>query len=263
MFAPTIPTGGYTGWTFLQKTTARQQALLNKSPEIARDIEYFKENIGKVRTAEDLVNDRRLLSVALTAFGLEADVNSKAFIRKVLADGTQKGTALANRLADKRYFEFSQAFGFADGSGPNMRVPSFINRTIAAYQTRKWEASVGQADNNMRLSLNAQRELAGIAASSSSDNTKWLRVLGSPPLRSVFQGAFGLPSSFASVDLDTQMTTMRKRSQQIFGGSDLGQFKDPAQVEKLIRLFLVRSDASASQTSSAAMALGLFQARLR
>lgn len=262
MFSAIIPTGGYTGWTFLQKTGSRQQALLNKSPEITRDIDYFKARIGKVRTADDLVNDRRLLSVALTAYGLEVDINNKAFLRKVLADGTEKDSALANRLADKRYLEFSKAFGFGDGATPNTQVPSFVDKIVSAFQAHKWETAVGQTDNNMRLALNAQRELARIAESRSTDDTKWLTVLGSPPLRSVFQGALGLPPSFASVDLDTQMTTMRKRSRQVFGGAELDQFKDPVQTEKLVRLFLVRSSASATQTSSAAMALGIFQARL-
>lgn len=262
MFAAIIPMSGYTGWAFLQKTATRQQALLNKSPELARDIDYFKAKIGKVRTADDLVNDRRLLSVALTAHGLESDINNKAFIRKILADGTQAETALANRLADKRYRAFSKAFGFGDGALPNTQAPSFVEKTITAYQNRMWEAAVGQTDNNMRLALNARRELATLAESGSTDDTKWLTVLGSPPLRSVFQGAFGLPSSFASVDLDTQMATMRKRSAQNFGGSELGQFKDPAQVEKLVRLFLVRAEASTAQASPAAMALGLFRARL-
>ncbi len=261
MFSAVIPMGGYTGWTFLQKTASRQQTVLNKSPEMARDVDYFRSRIGKIRTADDLINDRRLLSVALTAFGLENDLNNKAFIRRVLSDGTQKETALSNRLADKRYLEFSKAFGFGDNAIPNTVLPSFVEQTISAYQTRKWEAAVGQSDNDMRLALNAQRELASLGGGGQTDDTKWLTVLGSPPLRSVFQGAFGLPPSFSSVDLDTQMATMRKRSAQLFGGSEITQFRDPAQVQKLIRLFLVRSQAAASTTSSAAMALGLFQAR--
>lgn len=260
MFAPIIPVGGYSGWAFLQKTASRQQAILNKSPEIARDIDYFRARIGQVRTAEDLVNDRRLRSMALAAFGLEGDIDNKAFIRRILADGTQKESALANRLADKRYLEFSRTFNL-DSVTPNTANPAFADRIVAAYQTRQWEAAVGRSDNDMRLALNAQRELAVISAADSTNDTKWLKVLGSPPLRSVFQGAFGLPSSFASVDLDTQMATLRKRCRQATGDSELSQFQDAARIEKLVKLFLVRSQVSASQTSSAAMALGVLQAR--
>jgi hypothetical protein len=258
MYAPIIPLAGYPGWTFLQKTAARQKAVLNKSPELVRDIDHFRAKIGKVRTADELVGDRRLLSVALTAFGLEGDINNKAFIRKILAEGTQKDTAFANRLADKRYLEFSRAFALDTGE-PNTGNTSFVEQIVAAYQARSWETAVGGVNNDLRLGLNAQRELATIAASGSTSDTKWLSVLASPPLRNVIQGAFGLPSSFASVDLDTQMSVLRKRSQQIFGSSEIEQFKDPANMERLVKLFLVRSQASLAPTSSAAMALGLLR----
>ncbi len=104
-----------------------------KSPVIQRDTDYFLENIGKIDTAEDLVNDRRLLSVALGAFGLDEDIDSKYFIRKVLEDGTLDPEALSNKLADKRYLDFSQAFGFGDyGIPPRTKVSDFATEIVDA-----------------------------------------------------------------------------------------------------------------------------------
>ena len=70
-FTPVVPLGGLSGWALLSRTSERQTDLFNKSPQIVRDTEYFEQNIAKITTAEGLVSDRRLLRVALGAFGLQ------------------------------------------------------------------------------------------------------------------------------------------------------------------------------------------------
>ena len=96
-----------------------------------RDTDYFAAKIGEIDSAEQLVSDRRLLSVALGAFGLHADIDNKYFIRKVLEDGVLKEDALANRLTDERYKSLTKAFGFGDFSvpAPNFRHSLVISLT--------------------------------------------------------------------------------------------------------------------------------------
>ena len=67
MFQPVLISSGLSGWQFLQSTYDRQIATFNQSTQIKRDTDYFAENISSVTTAEDLVSDRRLLTVALGA----------------------------------------------------------------------------------------------------------------------------------------------------------------------------------------------------
>ncbi len=76
-FQPVVPLGGYAGWAFLNRTQTAQQSAFDESATIVRQTSYFEENIGNITTAEDLVNDRRLLEVALGAFGLDEDINNK------------------------------------------------------------------------------------------------------------------------------------------------------------------------------------------
>ena len=78
-FVPILPLSGAAGWAMLKRTMATQTAAMQATPEMARDTDYFRANIGKVTTADQLVGDRRLLKVALGAFGLEADIGNKAF----------------------------------------------------------------------------------------------------------------------------------------------------------------------------------------
>ena len=250
MFQPVVPMGGYAGWAFLNRTLEKQEMAFSRSPEIARDIAYFEKNIGSINSAEELVNDRRLLKVALGAFGLGDDINSRAFIRKILEEGTFTPDALANRLADKRYHALSRAFGFGDLAVPANKVSDFAGRITTLYKERRFEAAIGEQDDNMRLALNLRRDLARIAAKGTSANTKWYEIMGQPPLRKVFETAFGLPASFATINIDKQLETFRERAEKTFGSSDIGQFKDQEKREKLIRLFLLRADIQARSTGS-------------
>lgn len=97
IFQPVIVGPGLAGWNFLQATYDSQFEAFNRDPVLKRDTEYFAEKIGDVFTPQELVADRRLLSVALGAFGLSDDLNSQAFILKILEDGTGDPSALANR----------------------------------------------------------------------------------------------------------------------------------------------------------------------
>jgi hypothetical protein len=250
-FTPVVPLGGFAGWAFLKRTLPAQQAAFVANAATQRDEAYFRANIGKIDTAEQLVADRRLLSVALGAYGLEADLPNKAFIRKVLEGGTLKPDALANRLADKQYQRLSAAFGFGDFKVPRNKISDFADKTLALYRARSFEVAVGGVNDTYRLALNAEREIPLLAARGLSEDAKWFTILGNAPLRRVVETALGLPSSFASIDLDKQLETVKARAERTFGADSVRQFTDPATMEKLVRSYLVRSELTGGPPSTA------------
>lgn len=258
-FQPIIPTPGYSGWLFLQRTLGQQVAAFERSPQVQRATDYFRENIARVRTAEDLVNDRRLLEVSLTAFGLEEDINSRAFIRRILEDGTIKDGALALRLSDKRYEAFSREFGFGD-LGSRTGSPRFAERIISRFEARSFERAVGEQDPNMRIALNFTTALSDVLERSESPRAQWFSVMGNPPLRKLFEGAFGLPPGIGSIDVDRQLTIFQERARATFGTDRLTAFRDEATRERLVRLFLVRSEINLGvQMTSGSVALQLLR----
>ena len=262
-FQPIVPLSGFSGWSFLKRTMARQQVAQQAAPAQQRDEAYFRGKIGKVTTAEQLVSVKRLLRIALTAFGLEGDLNSTAFIRKVLEGGTLKEGSLANKLADKQYQKFSSAFGFGDYSVPRTKISTFPDEILSAFRARSFETAVGDQNNTYRLALNAEREVAAVAAGFSSDNAKWYTILGNQPLREVFQTALGLPKSFASIDIDQQLSVLKTRTQAAFGAETVTQFKDPARMEALVRRYITRAEMQdqGAASSSSAIALQLLSRR--
>lgn len=241
-FQPVVPLSGLAGYGFLARTLDRQMESFSASPERARETARFAERIGSVKSAEELVADRRLLAVALGAFGLEADIDNRFFVRKVLEEGTVARDALANRLADKRYRAFAEAFGFGNPGGARTAEPGFAARISAAFERRSFEAAVGNSDATLRLALNARRELPALAARAAAPDTLFFELLGSPPLREVFETAFALPSGFGGLDLDRQVEVLRERSQRAFGDGELTQFTDPAKLDELLRRFLLQSE---------------------
>jgi len=255
-YQPVVPLPGIAGWRFLERTQAKQQAAFESGAELKREIAYFEENIASVKTAADLVADRRLLKVALAAFGLEGEIDKKALIRKVLEEGTGEG-AMATRMTDPAWRRIATGFGFGDGE---VRTGSagFAAGIIASYKTRAFEAAVGETNNDMRLALNFRREIATLAAGKGGS---WFAVLGSKPLRQVMEKALGLPSQFAQIDIDKQVEILRDRADGLFGSDSLTVFQDPANVDKVIDRFLARAqiESGAGATGPAANALALLQ----
>lgn len=242
MFQPIVPLGGFAGWSFLTRTLESQKETHANSAEVAREVAYFKENISKIQTAEDLVADYTLLKVALEAFGLGDDINSKFFIRKVLEDGTLSDDALSNKLSDKRYLEFSKAFGFGDFSVPSTVLSDFGDKITSAYTERKFEVAVGDQNADFRLALGLGRDLSEIAGKDLKEDTLWFTIMGNEPLRAVFETAFNLPEAFGALDLDKQLETFKEKAESIFGDSGIKQFTSEEKIDELTRLFLLRAD---------------------
>jgi hypothetical protein len=259
-FQPILVGDGLPGWQFLQRTLARQTDAQAKSPSQQRDAEYFIQNIGRVQSASALVEDRRLLRVALGAFGLDADINSRFFIEKVLESKTGDNTGLAARLTDNRYRDMARAFGFGDRPGGNTTTPNFADGILTRFQRQQFENSVGESSNTLRLALNAQRSLTELASAQSTDTTKWLRVLGNPPLRQVFETALGLPPTFGKLDVDRQLSEVQDKAKRQLGIKSISDLADPALQEKLIQRFLLRAQVQEIGTATgAALALQLLQ----
>lgn len=259
-FSPVLPAGGLTGWNFLQKTAVQQKTVMSKQTQIQREETYFRENIGKVNSANDLMADRRLLRVALGAFGLQDDLPNRAFIRKVLEEGTLEPRSLANKLSDKRYLKLSAAFGF-DLTPPRTKVSSFPDRILEAWKNQNFERAVGEKNDALRLGMSAQRELADLANSSAGEATKWYSILGQPPLRAVFEGALGLPKAFGALPIERQKQILEEKSLGMFGDKTVSQFSKPEAIDALIRKFLIRSEVGtfSGTQSRASSALTLLQ----
>jgi hypothetical protein len=179
----------------------------------------------------------------------------------VLEDGTADPGSLANRLADDRYAQISDAFGFGNATfGPFTRDAGFGAQITELFRTRSFEIAVGEQDGSLRLAMNADRELAEMANDDATEDTLWFRVLGTPPLRDVFETAFGLPSSFGQLDIERQLEEFKTRARSDLGIDTFGDFSQASKREELVQDFLLREQINGiSGLSSQSIALTLLQ----
>lgn len=244
-FQPILLSDGFSGWSFLKRTQASQKQVFNATPQMQRDIDYFRENITKVNTASDLVSDRRLLRVALGAFDLDGDISNKYFIEKILTEGTSDPRSLANKMGDKRYAGLSSAFGFEKFAGPNTQRTGFAADIINRYQDKRFEIAVGALAPNLRVALNLEQGLVDATKDSQSNDAHWFRVMGTPPLRKAFESALGLPSSIGKLDIDQQLGQFKSRSRKVFGTDKVAEINTAEGREDLAQKFLLRADLQA------------------
>ncbi|MEL7347252.1 MAG: DUF1217 domain-containing protein [Pseudomonadota bacterium] len=261
-FTPAVPASGVLGLTLLDRSYDRQFEAFTQSPAIERAVADFEARAGEITTAEELVQDRGLLEVALGAFGLEDELPKRALIRRVLEEGTLDQRSLANRLVDPAWRRFSETLAL--DTGGRLAIPSVRREIVDAFRERQFERAVGDQDVNLRLALNFRREIADIAAAPDVERSGWFRVIGSTPLRTVIFGALGLPDSFAAIDVDSQVARLNDRAAQVFGDVSPAVFTDPDVVEDAVRRFLVRGEIEQGPTlnTPGGAALGLLQGGL-
>lgn len=263
-FSPILPTGGLAGWSFLQRTADTQKEAVSQNPSVKRLTDAFREKIGDINSAEALVEDRELLTVALAAFGLDEDINNKFYIRTILEQDPADPESLANRLADKRYLDLAQTFGFGELGGPKTRISGFAEKIITEYETHEFETRVGEVDSDMRLALGLKGDLTEIGSKTTSNDTKWFEIMGNPPLREVFEVAFGLPSSFGTLGIDKQLDVFKERAQSIMKTDQVADLFDDESLNKLTNTFLLRSQLNTTaDSSSGSIALTLLQSAPR
>lgn len=263
-FSPLLPTGGLTGWAFLNRTADAQKEVMSETQSVKRLTDAFRARISDINSAEALIEDRELLTVTLAAFGLEEDINSKFYIQTILEQDTFDQESLSNRVADKRYLEMAQTFAFGDLGGPKTKFTDFADKIIERYETKEFETRVGAVDEDMRLALSFQDGINTIGTNDTSNDTKWFSIMGNPPLRKVFEVAFGLPTSFGSLPIDRQLEVLKDRSENIMKSDQVSDLLDEKSIEKLTNTFLLRSQLDASSSvGSEQIALTILQSAPR
>lgn len=102
----------YTSYLIVNRDMKSSLDRVASQGTVARDTEYYEANIDKVTTADEFVDDYRLYSYAMKAYGLEEMTYGKAFMKKVLESDLSDTASFANSLTDKRYATMAAAFNF-------------------------------------------------------------------------------------------------------------------------------------------------------
>jgi hypothetical protein len=214
---------------------------LAKDPQIARESKYYLENISKIKTVDDFIKNDRIYRFAMKAFGLEDMTYAKAFVKKVLTEGTSDPKAFANTLTDQRFKELAGTFNFAALGDVATTLEDAGQKTVDRYLRMSLEQRSGEENEGVRLALYFARK----APTASST----LGILADKALLKVVQTALNIPAETSLMDLDKQVEMYEKRF-------DVADFKDPKKLEAFIARFTTMYEmengaASQNATTSA------------
>lgn len=216
---------------------------LGKRSDVKRETDYFLSKIGTIKSAADLVADQRVYSYVLKAFGLSDMAFGKALMRKVLEEGPDASTSMANKLTDQRFKALAQAFNFARYGTGATALDAARQGTVSRYVRLTLEDEAGRDNEGVRLALNFERKAAQL--------TSAYGILADKALLQVAKTALQLPDSFSSLDIDKQASLLAQKI----------NVKDFAQAEKrgkFLQRFTAMWDISnpSSQQTSASAVLG-------
>lgn len=218
------------------------------------DIDYLRRNWNLVDESLDMMLDPKLLDIVVSAFGFEKGEFTSNFVLSMLVSDPSDANSLPRVLGDERWVEFTEFFGSSAGEG-NVGLEGFQTDVVDRFHRQLFETQVGAVDQSLRIALNFTRKVAEIANSANVGSVGWLQIMGDEPLRTVMDGAFGLPSEFSQLDFTAQQRVYEKRAQALFGGSDPSVFANPSNVAKALDLYLGRSTIQSQSSSDGYLSL--------
>lgn len=212
-------------------------------PQVARETKYYLENIGSVKSIDDLMKNDRLYRFAMKAFGLGEMTYAKGLVRKVLEGGIDDRLSYANRLSDPRYKELASAFNFVRYGELTTTFTAVKQGAVDKYVRQTLEEDVGAQNESVRLALYFQRKAPSI--------TNTMQLLADRALMKVVQTALQIPPETSSSPLERQVALIEKRL-------NVADLKDPKKLEKFLARFtgLAELTAAPAQSSPVVMLMG-------
>jgi hypothetical protein len=229
----------------------------------AAEVANYRARIGLMASVDDFLRDDRLVSFALTAFGLDPKHQSTATIRGVLSSDLSDPSSLANQLGGS-YDDLAAAFDFAtDGSllGPAPQSDAAVEELVyryyessgngtspaaAAFKTELYEAriaSVTTVDDFLADAKLFEYALTAYGLDPTLETTAGIRLVLTSDLSD--------PSSFANTLPDTRYRTLAAAFNFLPDGTIAGgEAQTAAQIEDTTDLYFTHYGKEAADTDA-------------
>jgi hypothetical protein len=222
------------GWAVLQKNSAAIEKTYAADGSDKTDLDYFTKTAPKLTTPDALLKDYRALSFVATSFGLGAQVDQTAILRKLITENPTDPKSLAMQLSDERYRKFATALSI--WAPPPFSSQATIDSIVAGYKQQSFENSLGQDNGALQEATYFTRNAVGA--------TKLSQLMADKPLLDVVRTALGIPDAFSNLDYAQQVAILKPRV-------DMKQFATAAGVAAFVNKYLVMDQLKQSQAASA------------
>jgi hypothetical protein len=216
-----------------ERTRDKSVALKAKEPQIAREIAAFEAGVAKATTLEELVADRKVMSVFLTAEGLGEYVDYKGLLNRALASDPADESSVARQLggANRAWVTLTDTYDFANDGLANLQSDDAVSKIAERYAQVKWMDEMETKSPGVSYALSF-KDIA-------STITSPFLILGNPVAREVVLTTFGIPPQIAYQSVEAQSRTIER-------AIDVEKLQDPKFVDVLVKRYLLTKSSSAS-----------------
>jgi hypothetical protein len=201
---------------------AIQNGVSATDPLLQQQTDAYLKDVVNVKSIDDFLNDDSVYTYAMKAFGLDAKIGDKDFMRKILEGGVTDPNSFANQQTNKNYAAFAAAFDFA-GHGEDATTYSVPEQgTVDAYVRQTMEDEQGSQNQGVQLALYFQRKASSI--------TSAYDILADKALAKVVRTALRLPDSTAALDIDKQASMIEDKL-------NIEDFQDPTKLGDFLKRF--------------------------
>ncbi len=215
-------------YLMISKDLPKWQGITAKKPAVSVQTKYFQENITKVKSADQLLNNPRLFAYSMTAFGLGDKINAKGLMKQVLQQGVTDSNALANKLNNPNILAFAKAFDFKDTGAATTSSPTLAQNVIARYTETALETDQSKQNPGVELALYFQRNAPNL--------TSVYGILADKKLLTVVQTALGISPLTSAQPIDTQKRLLANKV-------NIADFKDAKKLQAFIARFAAMYDS--------------------
>lgn len=244
----------------LPKTLAR----IGSQSDVSAAAKYFQANIKKVTSVDQFLNDQRMFSYAMAAYGLSDMSYAMAFMKKVLTSDLTDAKSFVNKLTDPRFLAFAKAFQFStDGTvaAPpvvaqnatdeddtiNLYTQTQVNKgTAAATEAGYYQANIGNVTSVDQLMSNSRLLNYAITAYGLDPNTA-----SAATIKAVLTSNLSDPGSVANTLNNSAYTALAAAFNFNTDGSVNGTAQSSSSIATTVYQYYNATGTSASPAAAA------------
>ena len=236
MILPPIPT--------FQMVSANEgkyvSAFAASDPQTKSDAAYFNSVASTLTTPEALLNNYRALNIVLNAFGIGSYAQDTALLKQLMTQNPSDASSTAYQIDSPALTRFATAMGqFAT---PPFASSSNVTALLNAGATNNFESQEDSLSPGIADALYFSRSIGSI--------TSVDQLMADPKLLQVAEVATNMPSSFGTLDFNTQQSLL---SAQI----NIGDFQKPAYVQQFVTKYLALNEENNATPTDTTGALAI------
>lgn len=173
------------------------------SAAVERDVKAFREQLGTIKSTDDLFKNRKAMSFVLTAYGLETELNLMGRIKGVMMSDLSNPRSTANVLKDARYREIAGDLQMFKTGLDTLKKTATVDKIVDRYVAAQYELNISKDNPALREARYFAKNIGKVS--------NVYQILGDNVLRKVVTSTLGLPEQIAIQPIETQAELLKNR----------------------------------------------------